>query len=62
MITQPTLIANGDNDRMVPSILSTDLHRRIAGSALIIYPSSDHGGIFHYWQKFAPVAAKLLSD
>ncbi len=30
-ITQPTLIANGDNDRMVPSALSEDLHRRISG-------------------------------
>src|SRR5207244_8858020 len=25
-ITAPTLIANGDNDRMVPSVLSEDLH------------------------------------
>ena len=33
-ITQPTLIANGDNDRMVPSVLSEDLHRRIPGSEL----------------------------
>ncbi|BAS11233.1 putative aminoacrylate hydrolase RutD [Arthrobacter sp. Hiyo4] len=38
-ITQPTLIANGDNDRMVPSVLSEDLHRRINGSELIIYPA-----------------------
>ena len=30
-LTQPTLIANGDNDRMVPSVLSEDLHRRITG-------------------------------
>ena len=30
--TQPTLIANGDHDRMVPSVLSNDLHRRIKGS------------------------------
>ena len=37
-ITQPTLIANGDNDRMVPSVLSEDMHRRIAGSQLVIYP------------------------
>jgi pimeloyl-ACP methyl ester carboxylesterase len=37
-ITQPTLIANGDNDRMVPSTLSEDLQRRIEGSELIIYP------------------------
>ena len=60
-ITQPTLIANGDNDRMVPSVLSEDLHRRIKGSELIIYPNSGHGGIFQYWEDFAPVAAKFLA-
>lgn len=61
IIKQPTLIANGDNDRMVPSVLSEDLHRRIAGSELIIYPNSGHGGIFQYWEKFAPVAARFLA-
>lgn len=60
-ITQATLIANGDNDRMVPSILSVDLHQRIKGSELIIYPNSGHGGIFQYWEDFAPVAAKFLA-
>ncbi len=59
-ITQPTLIANGDNDRMVPSVLSTDLHRRIKGSELIIYPDSGHGGIFQFHEKFAPVAVQFL--
>ena len=61
VITQPTLIANGDNDRMVPSILSADLHQRIKDSELIIYPNSGHGGIFQYWEQFAPVAAKFLA-
>jgi pimeloyl-ACP methyl ester carboxylesterase len=61
-ITQPTLIANGDNDRMVPTALSHDLHRRIAGSELIIYPNSGHGGIFQFHERFAPVAAKFLAD
>jgi pimeloyl-ACP methyl ester carboxylesterase len=60
-ITQPTLIANGDNDRMVPSVLSEDLHRRIKGSELIVYPDSGHGGIFQYHEKFAPVAAGFLA-
>jgi len=59
-ITQPTLIANGDNDRMVPSVLSEDLHRRIAGSELIVYPDSGHGGIFQYHDQFAPVAVAFL--
>lgn len=60
-ITQPTLIANGDNDRMVPSVLSEDLHRRIKDSEVIIYPDSGHGGIFQYHEKFAPVAVEFLA-
>lgn len=60
-LTHPTLIANGDNDRMVPSALSEDLHRRINGSELIIYPNSGHGGIFQYHAKFAPAAVEFLA-
>lgn len=59
-ITQPTLIANGDHDRMVPSVLSEDLHRRIAGSRLVIYPNSGHGGIFQYHDEFAATAIEFL--
>ncbi len=59
-LTQRTLIANGDNDRMVPSVLSEDLHRRIQGSELIIYPDSGHGGIFQFHDRFAPVAVEFL--
>lgn len=59
--TQPTLIANGDNDRMVPSVLSEDLHHRIKGSKLIIYPDAGHGGIFQFHAKFAPIAAEFLA-
>ena len=60
-ITQPTLIANGDNDRMVPSVLSEDLHRRIPGSELVIYPDSGHGGIFQFHDRFVPVALEFLA-
>lgn len=60
-IMQPTLIANGDNDRMVPSVLSEDLHRRIKDSQVIIYPDSGHGGIFQYHDEFAPVAVEFLA-
>ncbi len=61
IITQPTLIANGDHDRMVPSVLSEDLHRRIKGSELIIYPNSGHGGIFQFHEQFAPIAVQFLA-
>jgi pimeloyl-ACP methyl ester carboxylesterase len=59
-LTHPTLIANGDNDRMVPSVLSEDLHRRIKGSELIIYPDSGHGGIFQFHDRFTPAAIEFL--
>jgi pimeloyl-ACP methyl ester carboxylesterase len=60
--SQPTLIANGDHDRMVPSVLSEDLHRRIKGSELIIYPNAGHGGIFQFHEEFAPVAVEFLGS
>ena len=59
-VTQPTLIANGDNDRMVPSVLSDDLHRRIKDSELVIYPDSGHGGIFQNHRQFVPVVLEFL--
>jgi pimeloyl-ACP methyl ester carboxylesterase len=61
VITQPTLIALGDNDRIVPSILSADLHRRIRNSELITYPNSGNGAIFQCWEEFSPVAAEFLA-
>lgn len=60
VLAQPTLIANGDHDRMVPSVLSEDMHRRIKDSELVIYPDSGHGGIFQFHDEFAPVAVKFL--
>jgi len=60
-LPHPTLIANGDNDRMVPSVLSEDLHRRITGSELVIYPDSGHGGIFQFHDTFAPLAVEFLA-
>ena len=60
-LTQSTLIANGDHDRMVPSVLSKDMHRRIKDSKLIIYADSGHGGVFQFHEQFAPVAAEFLS-
>lgn len=51
-ITTPTLIANGNHDRMVPSELSQDIHRRIPGSSLVIYPNSGHGGVFQHHEQF----------
>lgn len=59
-VTQPTFIANGDNDRMVPTVLSDDMHRRISGSQLSIYPDSGHGAIFQYHREFVSTAIRFL--
>lgn len=52
-ITQPTLIVNGDKDMQVPTENSYDMHHKIAGSQLIIYPNAGHGSIFQYASEFA---------
>lgn len=61
-ITQPTFIANGDNDRMVPTVLSENMNRRIAGSQLTIYPNSGHGAIFQYHREFVSTAIQFLDN
>lgn len=54
----PVLIANGDQDIMVPSELSSDMAERIPGSTLVIYEDAGHGGIF---QNHADFSAKALA-
>lgn len=60
-ITAPTLIANGDDDRMVPSILSEDMQRRIPDSTLVIYPDSGHGGVFQHHEEFTRAMLEHLA-
>ncbi|MES2797608.1 MAG: alpha/beta hydrolase [Bacteroidota bacterium] len=49
----PVLVANGDNDRMVPTPNSYDLAKRFPNAEpVIIYPNSGHGGIFQYHEEF----------
>src|SRR3954453_1102980 len=59
-IHQPTLVANGEHDRMVPTTNSVDLARRIPNSELVIYPDAGHGGIFQYHDEFVAKALELL--
>jgi pimeloyl-ACP methyl ester carboxylesterase len=61
-ITQPTFVANGDNDVMVAISQSEDLARRIPNAKLTIYPDSGHGGIFQYHQQFVPAVLEFLES
>ena len=58
----PVLVANGDDDIMVPTVNSHELGRRIPGSQLVIYPDAGHGGIFQYHSEFVHAALGFLSD
>ncbi|PDT08608.1 alpha/beta hydrolase [Rhizobium sp. M1] len=59
-INIPVLIANGDNDIIVPTINSTDMARRIPGAQLVIYQDAGHGGIFQNHADFVPKALSFL--
>jgi pimeloyl-ACP methyl ester carboxylesterase len=60
-LRMPVLIANGDNDIMVPTALSRDMARRIPRAQLIIYDDAGHGGIFQYHTDFVSKALAFLS-
>lgn len=56
-IHQPTLVANGESDRMVPSGNTLDLVARLPQGELgPLYPDAGHGGIFQYHDAFVPRA------
>lgn len=57
----PVLIANGDHDIMVPTVLSHDMARRIPQAQLVIYDDAGHGGIFQYHADFVPKALAFLA-
>lgn len=61
VIKQPVLVVNGDYDRMVPTVNSQELARRLPNSSLIIYPDAGHGGVFQYYAEFVPAALAFLA-
>ena len=61
VIQQPVLVANGDHDRMVPTVNTYDLAKRFPNSSLIIYPDAGHGGIFQFHQDFVKQSLMFLA-
>ncbi|MHA5048306.1 alpha/beta fold hydrolase [Streptomyces sp. SD15] len=62
-IRQPVLIANGENDRMMPSQNTLDLAARLPQSELVrLYRDSGHGGIFQYHDEFVTRALEFLES
>lgn len=59
-ISQPVLVANGDDDVMVPTSNSFELFARLPNVTLAIYPDASHGGIFQYHIDFLRQAITFL--
>ena len=60
-IPHPVLVANGDNDRMVPTSNSVDMARRFPNAELVLYQDGGHVGIFQYHEAFVPRALAFLA-
>ena len=61
-ILQPVLVANGEEDKMVPSSNSVDLARRLPNAEVILYSDAGHGGIFQYHREFVDKVIEFLES
>jgi pimeloyl-ACP methyl ester carboxylesterase len=59
-IHQPTFIANGDNDRMIPPRLSYIMAGLIPDAQIKIYPDAAHGFLWQHHNEFATDVNKFL--
>jgi pimeloyl-ACP methyl ester carboxylesterase len=61
-ISHPVLVANGDNDIMVPTINSVALFQALPNAELSIFPDAGHGGIFQYHREFTKQALRFFAS
>jgi len=59
-IKHPVLVANGEDDRMVPTRSSFELAHRLPNASLRIYPDAGHGGVFQCHEQFVPHVLEFL--
>lgn len=57
-IPQPTLVVNGNNDIVIPTINSYILQQNLPNAELILFPDSNHGSHFQFTEQFN----RLLND
>ena len=59
-IHHPTLVVNGSNDVVVPTINSYILQQNLPNAELILFPDSNHGSHFQFTDQFNRYAIEFL--
>jgi pimeloyl-ACP methyl ester carboxylesterase len=59
-ISQPTLVVNGSNDVVVPTVNSYILQQNLPNAELILFPDSNHGSHFQFAKRFNRYATDFL--
>lgn len=60
-IHQPTLVVQGSNDVIAPTVNSYTLQQTLPNAQLILYPDSNHGSLYQYPDLFVAQAEQFLS-
>jgi pimeloyl-ACP methyl ester carboxylesterase len=61
-IKQPTLVVNGSNDVIMPTVNSFIMQQNMPNAQLIVYPDSNHGAHHAYPERFVRHASDFLSE